>query len=163
VLEVKRLADDYDAPDVRPVLILAAAPSAKTHAAPRSPYVRTSSSLSLRRACADTFFIQRPRHSQRCKRDPILLRFSCTSATASTRSSAPDTLGTIRTTSYPSPPPCVSATPTARSSPLIGASCLLLMSPALSASVLADYKIQGVYTWSHEAADACARRRVHHG
>ncbi|KAJ7821235.1 hypothetical protein B0H14DRAFT_1336131 [Mycena olivaceomarginata] len=103
--------------------------SARTHAAPRSPY---------------------------CPRDPIRLRLaSCTSATTSTRSSAPDTPGTIRTTPHPPPAPCVSATPTARSSPLIGASLARLAAPLLlpashcprhpplSASVLAGYRVQG--------------------
>jgi hypothetical protein len=173
VLEVKRLTVDYDAPDARPALILAAAPSLRG----LMLHLDSRTYVPLRRACADTFSISAPSTPQRCKRDPIRLRLaSCTSATASTRSSALDTLGTIRTTSYPPPAPCVSATPSARSSPLIGASLAWLAAPLLlpashcprhppppSWRIIKFRAIPRVCTWSHEAAHACARRRVHHG
>ncbi|KAJ7669112.1 hypothetical protein B0H14DRAFT_3909639 [Mycena olivaceomarginata] len=88
-------------------------------------------------------------------------------ATASTRSSAPDTLSTIRTTSYPPPAPCLprachrSSAPPSRGSPR-PSSCFPL-SPPPSASVFADYKIQGHsprMSLVPRGGTRCARRRV---
>ncbi|KAJ7824305.1 hypothetical protein B0H14DRAFT_3874901 [Mycena olivaceomarginata] len=115
VLELKHLTDDRGAPDTCPVLILAAAPSLRgltLHLDPRTALDTPSAANGTQSASR-----------------PCLAFAACTSATASTRSSAPDILGT----NYYSPPPapCVSATTPVRSSPLIGASLAWIAAPLL--------------------------------
>ncbi|KAJ7818951.1 hypothetical protein B0H14DRAFT_3473405 [Mycena olivaceomarginata] len=94
---MKRLTDDYDAPDARPALILAAAPSLRgltLHLDPRT-YVPNRAY-----PCAALLQTGPNPSPPRVLASPL---WPATSATASTRSSAPDTLGTIRITSFSGP------------------------------------------------------------
>jgi hypothetical protein len=145
VLEVKRLTDDYDAPDARPALILAAAPSLRgltLHLDPGT-YVPHRAYLCDMRALTHFSFSALdtpsaanrtqsssaspapPRRLRRVHRRPTPSVLSVLRLTRPRRPASPPRLLRAHHRSSAPPPACFS------------------LSPPPSASVLADYKIQG--------------------